>query len=177
LQVAELITAIATAVIALVAVVISIIEARAARQHNRLSVRPHVSVRHHLGGSTGRLGITASNDGLGPALVNACVVEVDGTPMQEGEGNDNGWNAALKALDLYQHKFAIEVVAPNGTIPAGGTRWLLSAPFPPATAALPDQMKKAFKRLDVRLSYQSMYRGENLIANYRTEKSRQVAKA
>ena len=168
MEVVEVITAIATAVMALGALVISITEGRAARQHNRLSVRPYLTVRHHLSGRRGMLGIAASNDGLGPALVTACAVEVDGTAMEEEDG-DNGWNAALKALGIHDSEFAIETIAPKGTIPAGGTVWLLCTPYRPDKVALRDNMKAAVRRLDVRLSYESMYRGDNLVANYRTE--------
>ena len=169
MQVIEVITAIATAVLALGALIISITEARAARQHNRLSVMPYLTVRHHLSGSTGKLGITASNDGLGPALVTACVVEVDRAPMQEDQ--DSGWKAALKALDLPRQEFAIHVVAPKGAIPVGGTVWLLSTPFTPERTALRDQMEKAFERLEIRLSYKSMYGasgGDSQVASYRS---------
>ena len=166
----ELATLIATALIALAAFVLSIKEGKAARQHNRLSVMPYLTVRHHLSGRKGLLGIAASNDGLGPALITSCVVEVDGTAMNEEDG-DNGWNAALKALGIPDSEFSIEIVAPKGAIPAGGTVWLLSTPYTSDKVALRDTMKTAFKRLDVRLSYKSMYgasAGDSQVASYRS---------
>lgn len=161
---ADNVIAISSVVIALAALVFSIHEGRATRRHNRLSVMPRVSVHHHLSGRQGMLGIAASNDGLGPAVVTDCVVEVDGTLMKND--GDNGWEAALTTLDLRRFQFAYRTIAPDGTIPIEGTVWLVSTPATPDKAGHPD-IGLAFRRLNVRLSYESMY-GDRRIAVYRS---------
>jgi hypothetical protein len=89
------------------------------RRHNRLSVAPLLSIRHHLHGSHERFGLTASNDGPGPALVTQCLLEIDGSSVEER--GDNGWKSAITALGLSELNFGCTTIAPHGVIGSGET--------------------------------------------------------
>ncbi len=153
----------ATAIVALAALGTAVWEGVVTRRHNRLSVQPHLSISHHLAGSRGRFGLTVSNDGLGPALVTGCVVEVDGQPMKEDGGN--GWEAAITTIGLRGRDLNFTTIAPDGVIRAGDYVWLLWTPATDETKRQISEVTVAFRRLCVRISYESMYRSRG-VATY-----------
>lgn len=77
---ADTVTAICAVVIAVASLGVSIYQARAARQHNRHSVRPMLQLSRswHV---RGRAGLHLVNVGLGPALIVKCTLTVDGNKI------------------------------------------------------------------------------------------------
>jgi hypothetical protein len=154
--------ALAAALIALAALGIAVWEGVMSRRHDRLSVGPLLVLRHHLGGSRGSLGLTISNEGLGPAVVTKCILEVDGEPCKED--GDNGWEAAISLLGLRDFRPRYTTVAPDGIIRPGDTVWLLSTTV---TEDHVSGLSKALSRLNVRVSYESIYK-DRKVATYRS---------
>ena len=77
---AETVISMSATVIAVVALAVSIYEARASRKHNRHSVRPVLQL--WLGYSDGKeSGLLIVNSGLGPALITKTMATVDGVPV------------------------------------------------------------------------------------------------
>lgn len=71
------ITAVCAVIIALASLVITLMEARAAREHNRQSVRPVLQiVRFRLHGDM-RTGLKIRNVGLGPAVIVSTSVKLE----------------------------------------------------------------------------------------------------
>lgn len=72
---------IVTTGIAVAAVVVSLLQARAMKQHNMLSVRPVVElwIRREVGGKTG---IVVVNRGMGPAFITQVKMGFDGMPRE-----------------------------------------------------------------------------------------------
>lgn len=150
--------AVASTVIALAALAVAVWEGVATRRHNRLSVAP--SVEH----SPSRFGLTASNDGPGPALVTQCLLEIDGSSVEER--GDNGWESAITALGLRELNFGYTTMAPHGVIRSGETVWLLSTPKTEEAEQHIKEITDAFGHLDVRISYESVY-GDKKVEAYR----------
>ena len=161
---------ICAAVIALAALALAVWQGVAMQRHNRLSVMPRLTLHHHLAGSRGELGIAVSNDGLGPAIVTDCTLEVDGKVMPVE--NDNGWETAITSLNLEAFKFRYTTIAPHGVIPTGGTVWLLSTPATDTMRSRADEIQVAFQRLNVRLCYQSMYGDGREVTYQQTQDAR-----
>jgi hypothetical protein len=79
---ASIVVAICATVIAVLSLAVSVYEARATRQHDRISVRPFLELRASLRqGSTA--GLQLINAGLGPAAITKTVLTLDGKPLGE----------------------------------------------------------------------------------------------
>ena len=79
---ATVVVAICATVIAVLSLAVSVSEARAARQHNRVSVRPFLELR--IGLPQGRkAGLQLINAGLGPAVITSTVLTLDGESLGE----------------------------------------------------------------------------------------------
>ena len=80
------VVAICSILIAIMALIVSILEARAARKYNEYSVRPLLEISYRRDG--GWAGIHLVNYGLGPAVVENTVLEVDGNIVGKWETDD-----------------------------------------------------------------------------------------
>jgi len=74
----QMITGISASVIALCALITSILHGVHARKHNQLSCRPHLTTWSHNGEREGIYVVELLNNGLGPALIKSFIVKVDG---------------------------------------------------------------------------------------------------
>lgn len=124
---ANTVTAVSATGVAVVSLIVSITEARSAREHNRNSVRPLLELRtvrqpDHL------TGIWLFNYGLGPAIITGSAVSVDGQALgswheddinelrnslpvrpsavtfRDGQAVPPGYQAALLALRNYDRE-------------------------------------------------------------------------
>lgn len=77
------VVAICSILIAIMALIVSILEARAARRYNEYSVRPLLEISHRR--DAGWAGIHLVNYGLGPAVVESTVLAVDGNIIGKWE--------------------------------------------------------------------------------------------
>ena len=82
--------------VALAAFIVAFWQGLLTRRHNRLSVTPHLSCQSHLGGTSGRFGLTVSNFGIGPARIKQVAVFVDDEKMEGSD--DDGWEDAIDKL-------------------------------------------------------------------------------
>lgn len=74
----ELVTGISSGVIALCAFVISICQGKQVREHNKLSVRPHLTTWRHSEPEKGFYRLELINNGIGPAVIEGFSIKVDG---------------------------------------------------------------------------------------------------
>jgi hypothetical protein len=77
--------------VSILALVVSINSAAATREHNRLSVRPHISLSFNANDKGA--GWIRTISGAGPAIINTFEVTVDGKPVQT-------WDAVLMAFGI-----------------------------------------------------------------------------
>ena len=160
----------AAALTALAALGVAVWEGMMARRHSRLSVRPYLIITEHFAGSRGRLGLTVSNEGLGPALVTKYSVRVDGQPMRQ----ENSWQSAVQDLP-FPGIVNVTVIGPGGIIRAGDLVWLLWVPFTDETFKQVDELRYSIRRLGLSVTYESMY-GSRDVSHYgNVETVRQAA--
>jgi hypothetical protein len=155
-------------VIALVAVIISLgalgvagWQTQLTRRHNRLSVKPHLRVRRHGGGSQGRYGLCVWNYGIGPAIVQSVEVFVGNERTNDVNG-DGGFNDALRMLDCFEllgeTEAIINALAPDDALLPGQSWWLLYIPATADTKGVRDQFASAIQQIRLRIVYESVYR-------------------
>ena len=151
----------AAALTALAALGVAVWEGMTARRHSRLSVRPYLIITEHFAGSRGRLGLTVSNEGLGPALVTGYSVHVDGRPTDEAA---DCWESAVESLP-FPGVVNLTVIGPGGIVRAGDLVWLLWTPFTDENFKQVDRLRGSINRLGVSIRYESMY-GSRDVARY-----------
>lgn len=79
---ASIVVAICARVIAALSLVVSVYEAQATRQHDRISVRPHLALHASLRQGS-RAGLHLINVSLGPAAITRTVLTLLGEPLGE----------------------------------------------------------------------------------------------
>lgn len=75
------ITAVASVLIAVCALAVSIKQARSASKVSRISVRPHLQLSTKLFEKNSHFKVLIENNGLGPAFINSFEVSLDGVPL------------------------------------------------------------------------------------------------
>lgn len=133
--------------IALTSVAITLWEARATREHDRMSVWPRLA--QESSDSAGSFTRTITNVGLGPALVKSYTIRVDNAPL-------TSWNAIVASMlgpSQPVPGFYFSTVGPGTVILPGHTIQVLtiSAPKVSALAMAQDH------RVVGRLCYCSLY--------------------
>jgi len=81
------VTAIATVIIAVTALVVSIWQGIETRKHNRLSVRPHLVFFTDFSSQDSELGIFIKNNGVGLAYIKNVEISVNGKVMPNSSCN------------------------------------------------------------------------------------------
>src|SRR3989344_2263262 len=81
----EAIAAIASAIIALCALGLSIWQGYLSRGHNRISVRPHLTMWTHKYHGDGLYAADIVNNGIGPAIIKCFSVKLDGKKIEGKE--------------------------------------------------------------------------------------------
>jgi hypothetical protein len=79
---ASIVVAICATVIAVLSLAVSVYEARSARRHDRISVRPHLALQASMRQGH-RAGLQLINAGLGPAAITRTVLTLDGETLGE----------------------------------------------------------------------------------------------
>lgn len=152
---AGVITAICAIVIALASLAVSIVEARANRKHNRVSVRPVLQlIRVKMHGDL-RVGLELTNVGLGPAMILDTDVTLDGIAI--GKWDRNTFDLMLGSNKPPPNFSALY---DGAVIPAGDDRFLIFIDnFKANSHAWFWEL--IAHRLSVEITYESVYGGEN----------------
>jgi len=163
----QVITGIATAVIALCALALSIWQGMQTRRHNRLSFRPHLTPWTNRDAEKGFYTIELINNGIGPALIEEFLVKVDGKVIsgQGVEPIEKGLkiifpNLEYKSLLGYVAKGYSMVAKEKVTIVA---IQFLKQPFPTL-----EFMDRASNRVSLDIPYKSFY-GEQFHFHFPTQ--------
>ncbi|MFA1545686.1 hypothetical protein [Actinomadura chokoriensis] len=142
--------------IAVLSLAVSIFEARAARAHNRYSVKPMLQLRHVAKYGSSEAGVKIANIGLGPAVIDETIVKLDGNHL--GEWNLDTYHAIF---DQFPIQPQVSTLFHGGLIPAGHQYFLVRIEdF--------DEKEHAWfwelvtNRLYIEVRYKSLYRDEEL---------------
>jgi hypothetical protein len=153
------ITAICAVIIALASLVVTLMEARAGREHNRHSVRPVLQVvRFRLHGDT-RAGLKIRNVGLGPAVIVGTVVQLDGNAI-------GAWDRATftRLIGTNRPVPFFGSLYDGAVIPQGDEQSLIFIdPYREKRHSW--FWRLVAYRLNVEVQYESLYGGENFIAS------------
>jgi hypothetical protein len=149
------ITAICAIIIALASLVVTVMEARTTREHNRQSVRPVLRIVRVKMHDDTRTGLKIENLGLGPAVILSTAIELDGKPI-------GAWNR--KAFDLMVGTNKplpnFSAIYDDAVIPAGSTQFLIFIdPFKERQDSWFWEL--IAHRLTLEVRYESLYGGEN----------------
>ena len=136
----------------MLALVVSILQLKAGRKHNRLSVRPFVI--SHIERDKNTILIYLRNDGLGPALIKGFHIKL-GNKEIVNPNNDPYKNWVLsggRENTTFEYEYFIPTV--NSTIKANDKVQLLKVTFVKEGDELLDLFEEQF---NFRITYTSMY--------------------
>jgi hypothetical protein len=144
--------ALASLVVAMCALTLSVSESRQRRVQERLSVRPYVSISFVFNDKGA--GWDIGNDGLGPAIYRWFAVRVDGQPLSD-------WAAMATALGL-PPGLGIPGVPPDFSYVVPHTNWMLRQDqhgqlFWVTSDLSANILKKNVRRAELTLCYCSLY--------------------
>ncbi len=147
----------AAAIIALCALFLTIYQARLTRRHNRLSVRPLLtSYTGEVSSSNAQITFSLTNSGLGPALIDAFEVTLDGAPVNiRATEQLNGTLAQL--LGRPPKSFSVGHLGPSSTLRKDETRELFNIQFPVLTPAEFEALSGRLNRIRLVVKYHSLY--------------------
>lgn len=153
------ITAVSAIVIALASLAVSVLEARAARQHNRVSVTPILQIYRVRKYGDLRVGLQLRNVGLGPAVIVSTEVTLDESVIGK-------WDRDSLTLIVGPNKPTPKFSAlyDGSVVPAGDDRFLISI------NSFKEEPHAWFweliaSRLTVVICYESVYGGEHFKAS------------
>lgn len=153
----EEIAGLSSAVIALCAFVLTVWHACITRQHNKLSVTPHLTTWTHSDKAKNLYAIELLNNGIGPALINSFQIQVDGHPII-GEGIEPIEKALKLLFPQYQYSSWQSFVSTGYMMSAKETRNLVTIQFNGEKLPKPEEVEHATKRARLLIEYESIYK-------------------
>ncbi|QJT01930.1 hypothetical protein G9272_17750 [Streptomyces asoensis] len=155
---AETVIAVAATVVALGSLWVSYSQSRAARVHNRQSLRPILQIRRIRNRQQGLTGLKVINAGLGPAVITATVVRWDG--VVAGQWAREAWNVMLDSDEGVQ-KYALRQ---GSVVLVGESTFLvrLDTDDPDRLLRFHDGIRD---RLAIDIHYESVYGGEGFVVS------------
>lgn len=143
----------ASAIIAVCAIILTMVQAWITRRHNRLSVRPCLAQESHKSVSPqfGELTVRLVNKGIGPAIIDEFTVFLDGKPSEANEAVGN-------VLGDLKGTKTVSTMGLGSAISAGESKIILALQFPISSADDVEQVMAKVNKLDLRVTYRSMYK-------------------
>jgi hypothetical protein len=165
----QMVTTWVSLIVAVIALVFTIYQAILSRKHNRLSVRPSMTIWTHSekNDHQGSLKVDLLNTGLGPAVIKKCVILYDGKPVT-GDLHDFA-ESQLKAIG--PHIKLLAGAPREYAMPANENRTLIEIIFPMENAQTSELYKNFLNRFDLICEYQSVY-GEKMEFDSQSESLR-----
>lgn len=152
--------ALASAFIAVLALLATIWQACVTRKHNRLSVRPLLSTWNHAVPNGYRIDLT--NIGVGPALIDTFKIYVDGQKI-DGKGTEP-IHKAVKILFPTGTPAILHssYLAKGGALGAKEGITLVQIQFTPETLPTPEVFEHMQKRVKLLVTYKSIYEDKTI---------------
>jgi hypothetical protein len=163
----QVISGIATTIIALCALALSIWQGVQTRRHNRLSFRPHLTTWTNTDAEKGFYTIELTNNGIGPALIEEFLVKVDGKVIS-GQGTEpieKGLKIIFPNLEYTSLRGYVAKgysMAAKGKVTIAAIQFL-KQPFPSL-----EFMERASNRVSLDIPYKSFY-GEQFHFHFPTQ--------
>lgn len=151
----EIIISIASAVVAISAVIVTIWQSTLMRRHNKLSVKPILNFQVQSVKSHGFIGMRLSNDGFGPAIIEEICLFIDNEFI--GHSNFKTWMLVLKKLKIVNSGFVLHTITQNHSILSGRSINLIYLDKTKLTENSIKNFKLLRKHLHITVSYKSIY--------------------
>ena len=155
--------AVTSAFVAGLALFLSISDGLASRRHARLSVKPMLTEDVRIAPNVDRIGVYVRNAGLGPACIRSWTLLVDGKPY--GEIGINNWEELTTYLGINE-RVTYGYFLDGGAIVVGESVEMFGISAEGYTPAKAKMLRKALRRLTIRLKYQSMYENEKYMFEF-----------
>lgn len=175
--VAELAREYAPLLISICALFLTINQSMAARKHNRLTVKPHLTSFTDTRSDPERQGvitinITLSNNGLGPAIIKSFEPLLDDAPIKVSEPGDL-FPIAEKALPirLIADECYFTVLRQNYVMAKDANLAVATIAYAQTIHDDPVAIRDAFNRFQIRVAYESAY-GEAFVYDSRDHMTR-----
>ncbi len=152
----ETIAYIATTVIAVCALALSIWQGVNIRTHNKLSFRPHLSIWQEGASIEYDFSISIENNGTGPAMFTDYIVNLDGK-KQQGDSHEHLTNIFRNIFPGFEYDLNTSFYDNSYLMPSGTKQLLMAVKFNPERMppmAFIDQM---MDRIDITIKYNSLY--------------------
>jgi hypothetical protein len=142
--------------VAVAALITTVMEARANRKHQRLSLSPALVFWENSDWGTAPQGLVIRNAGVGPAFVDSVVVFDRGSRL--GLWDDNSWESVSQTLAIPDSVLSMFVLAmfERGAIIRQGGEWLLCG-FTEPSQAYTQWVDAIHDRFGFALWYRSAY--------------------
>lgn len=158
----ETIAGLSSAVIALCALGLTVWQAKISRQHNRLSVTPHLTTWSHRDSANNRYSVELLNNGIGPALIESFHIQVAGQPIA-GEGLESIEKALKILFPQYQYVSAQSYVAKGYMMAEKEVRNLVTITFQGEKMPSPEEVENEIKRTRLLITYKSIYKDDFIL--------------
>ncbi|MCW8890813.1 MAG: hypothetical protein OQL20_09170 [Sedimenticola sp.] len=152
----EAIAASASAVIALCALLLTASQASKMREHNRISVRPHLTTWNSKDFEKGSYGVYLLNNGIGPALIKKFEIRVD-NKVVSGEGTEPIEKALKIVLPNQPYKSQNAYLAAGFALGAKENICISLVQFLDGFSMGKEEVEHAAKRTDLIIEYESFY--------------------
>lgn len=152
----EAVAAIASTVIALCALALSIWQGYLSRKHNRISVRPHLTMWNHKYHNDGLYAADIVNNGIGPAIIKCFSIKLDGKKI-EGKETEPMVKLLQTLLKGFEYDSRQSFLSPGYAMAANETRQLVKIRFKGEKKPSPIFIEESFKKADIYIEYESMY--------------------
>lgn len=162
----QIITGVATSVIALCALIYSIYQGKQSREHHRLSVRPKLTTwAHSQEHAKGMYAIDLINNGLGPALIKKFSIMLDGVkvPGNGIEQIDRAMNILFPG-DKYLYELEYKHMGEDYAMGAKEVCQIVKIEFKGEEFPAKVHVKNKLARADLEIEYESFY-GEKFTLN------------
>ncbi len=161
----EIITAFSSILIATLAFFLTFYESHLNRKHDRLSVKPKLSLGTRINDALGEgkisADITLQNNGLGPACSNEYVMKYNNGTLFANKNDDEEMKNVIVVFEEefseHENERTVSVIGPDTWIPAGEKIVLFGVGIATEDAATRDRFKSLFRKLKVQMTYESIY--------------------
>jgi hypothetical protein len=149
------ILSIAAVLTSITAVSVSVWSGCQNRSHNRLSVKPDLSILSHRTSADPEIGLRIENKGSGSALVKSWDISVDGKPLGSGH---QGWTIAVQKLQginqSWIHFGAYPALRAGESLPIF---WVRPEEWEKLGTQDREEFIKSVRRIRVAIKYESVY--------------------
>lgn len=154
---ADIITTVATVIIAVAAFWVAVWQGCETRRHNRLSVQPKLVFSYVFSPTEENksVGLYICNKGVGPAMIKSFKIYVDNKLMEDKVYS--GWNEALSLLGINKDWIHIQKLGTTGALLQGEKCILIGVAPEYQTPERNKALHGALGHIDVRVTYESCY--------------------